>query len=72
MLRAAPAVMEATPVYWLKLRLLVPTTSDALFDVHTKPLSPLVVPCSTKNEAPAALAPAAMSDERDHEPAAQI
>ena len=68
--RPSPAVMLPAPENWLNTRASVPTTAEPLSFVQTKPASALMVPCSMKVNAPAALLPTGMSAERDHAPAA--
>jgi hypothetical protein len=57
----SPAVTFPLEENVLNAKLFVPTTADPLFEVQTKPISALVDPCSTKENAPAASAPVAKS-----------
>ena len=59
LLIAAPAVIWPAPENCEKVSEAVATTSDPALFVHTHPDSALVVPCSTKQKAPATPAPEA-------------
>ena len=68
---SAYMVEDPVPVNCVNESECVPTVSASLFDVHTKPLSALLVPSSTKTKTPAALEEAAKSAALSHAPALQ-
>ena len=56
-----PAVICPAPENWVNDKLCVPTVSEPLFEVHTKPLSPFTVPSVTNVKSPLASEEAAIS-----------